>query len=117
MNNRIIKFRAWDDLTKRMVYDVMYVEQRDGYKASVVSQPMCCRITEYMQYTGLKDKNNKEIYEGDILKTDSGATKYVKYREDMAQFVCSFEKGASTNIQKSDEVIGNIYEHKDLIPK
>lgn len=68
-----------------------------------------------IQYTGLKDKNGNGIYEGDIMKTDSGANQYVTYRNDMAMFVCRFKIGASTNISSTWEVIGNIYENPELI--
>ena len=52
--NREIKFRAWNSAEGRMYYDVE--DLRPRYKVHL------------MQYTGLNDKNGKEIYEGDILK-------------------------------------------------
>ena len=75
------------------------------------------------QYTGLKDKtrtpehpNGKEIYKGDIVRTDeAGWVAKVKYRRDL--FICIDLKGGfSTHCNWEDfEIIGNIYENKELL--
>ena len=73
-----------------------------------------------MQSTGLKDKNGKEIFEGDILGTKDGLLNgIIEYREDLGMFVNSlirynnFER--LCNVASDREIIGNIYENKELL--
>lgn len=147
MNQREIKFRAWVYGMSKMV-DVMalnigssiYVSRFQVYGKTgddLLLQPMTEgeKVFELMQYTNLKDKNGKEIYEGDIIETiyekghctGSGKKGTIIYKrkgivewEDtywgMKGF-CIKEKEptiycCSINRQKSIEVIGNIYEDK-----
>lgn len=128
---RELKFRAWDNEEKRwllgyeyknlggfsMFGECMLFEEWSAILNRFILQQKDRTPSDLklMQYTGLKDKNGKEVYEGDILKTDSGLNQFVEYRNDMAMFVCRFKNGASTNISVQWEIIGNIYENPELI--
>jgi uncharacterized phage protein (TIGR01671 family) len=65
---REIKFRAWDG--RKMNYNPFISDGSDGGETSSVyiNVAIACNDEELMQYTGLKDKNGKEIYEGDIIR-------------------------------------------------
>ena len=74
------------------------------------------------QYTGLKDKNGKEIYEGDIVKHEDGAVMIVKWIDKCAGFVVTYRNLGDEIIDyitlvKCGEVIGNIYENPELEAK
>ena len=116
---REIKFRVWDNidyLTKPFTLDdVVMGKVQFTTKDSTV-----------MQYTGLKDKNGKEIYEGDIiyrktrLFSDSPwkEVRYViRFDEKEGAFLADGITGLRHYFEIRDpfEVIGNIYENPELI--
>ena len=132
---RELKFRAWHTNQKKMysceelVTDQMTL-LTDGRFINVngvdtqLSQIDNKGIMIPLQYTGLKDKNGKEVYEGDILQTErddnTHLSKFVvewnskeacfqKVREDNTVFLFD-NRGCSEKI-----VIGNIYENKEDI--
>lgn len=66
--NREIKFRAWDNHNKRMCQPYFEFRRNESNLTSIEHSPTGgYYMTEIMQYTGLKDKNGKEIYEGDVF--------------------------------------------------
>ena len=111
---REIKFRAWGkfgkDILPHMVYDwetsdlIEYVGfNGNGY-------------FDIMQYTGLKDKNGKEIYEGDILRDDRDEIRIVEWRVGEDDEVRNYIAGFWLFYEPDEyEVIGNIYENPELI--
>jgi hypothetical protein len=106
--NRELKFRVWSFLSKNFEYFDIYQGANLGI-AGGVSVPQ--------QYTGCFDKNNKEIYEGDLVKVTSPCSNenYVAtviYGE--AEFCFKVDCGDIKGCWSGDdvEVIGNIFESK-----
>ena len=70
---RELKFRAWDNIRKRMMTSSKFVEFRFNSKGKVdavnYSPAGGLQNLEVMQFTGLQDVNDVDIYEGDIVKT------------------------------------------------
>lgn len=102
---RPIKFRAWDRDNKVML------ENTFGIEGLSLENRECCNA---MQFTGLLDKNGKEIYEGDLIKhLDTGNVSEVCFEP---QGWWAIDNGASLFMyNKSCEVVGNIYENPDLL--
>jgi uncharacterized phage protein (TIGR01671 family) len=121
--NRIIKFRAWNQDLKRMGYsDDNYFKTRGWWGWILVgNEELGGEIV--MQFTGLTDKNGKEIYEGDVVKfrkhpekTKVGQVVWSKNKPELT--ILEAEIGGlyrSFNGTNSIEVIGNIYENPELL--
>jgi len=74
---REIKFRVWDKTNNKMLMPI----ENPAQAITVQILPNGDTDYEFMQYTGLKDKNDKEIYEGDIVK---GGAVYYFYKDQIA---------------------------------
>jgi uncharacterized phage protein (TIGR01671 family) len=104
--SRVIKFRLWDG-----------TEMKDVEMLSLTTFPR----GELLQFTGLTDKNGKEIYEGDIIRIYIGGIAHLgqmKWNTRYAQFAVlantSFDEPHYAT-QDKPEVIGNIYENPELL--
>jgi len=112
MNDRF-KFRSWHIPTKTMEYNGLWTGKNWDKKLSD------CNFI-LMQCTGLKDKNGKLIYEGDILKQPQLPHKVVCEWYKDGYWLNGFMNGAKRelrNIHNWYEVIGNIYENPELIER
>ena len=121
---REIKFRAWDKAC-----DVMLVPEdankwvMHGNGCSAIDGVWATDDLVLMQYTGLKDKNGVEIYEGDILSDQSFHNDFDLWRGTVTWnyggYSCISQEGEKTLTyyapETQCEVIGNIYENKELL--
>lgn len=112
---REIKFRAWDEKLTQMFYVDIYEYMSWNEISQDEAISYNARKNSLMQYTGLKDENGKEIYEGDIIKSTWNGRKYVvKWNE--AEGEWGFCSDCNTDTKyKGTNVIGNIYENPELI--
>ena len=121
---REIKFRAWDG-EKMSHSKVEYFDDMVGLRFEHFD--IDCEKPTLMQYTGFKDKNGKEIYEGDILSGDFyfGGTGwfdtvegYYKLENEVVEFEDgSFRAGGSylSYVGYDIKIVGNIYENPELL--
>lgn len=121
----IPKFRAWDDWRKRMsVVDRIYIDTKGVRLYDDFGEYWRnFRDAKLMQSTGLKDKNGKEIFEGDIVDY-KGRKAVVKWHDSYASFIYRFVDELKERVSEWHplflayyhfEVIGNIYENKELL--
>ncbi len=132
MSGRILKFRGWDESNKVMHNDVEFIrsgiegndwilfksDKRRLEDGEVLDNPYFSQQIKLMQYTGLKDKNGIEIYEGDILNGFGDSVKgVIRWSNEDAAFLLSSiflhsNSGAMLGAEYTAnfEVVGNIYE-------
>ena len=128
------KFRVWDETEKNMVYfDGVFYNKKPYTEGSSFPQydstPHYHKLSDLMQSTGLKDKNGKLIYEGDIAKfkdniTTNGSKTHIaviEHNETFNVFMYRVECMGLFTVNKVQnenfdvEVIGNIYENPELL--
>ena len=147
-----IKFRAWDDVNDRMVYDFYNFSKENQFKtkegcyscgisadknaitASLSLQKhddfafRHVKYIELMQYTGLKDKNGVEIYEGDIVAIENHPFQKTDVSDVGMEINGNYEVGWNADdltwcagslllarVKNYVRIVGNIHENSDLI--
>ena len=113
---REIKFRAWDKINNKMILDCGIYNHfyfGENYQKNIA----------WMQFTGLKDKNRKEIYEGDIVRVGDEKSelieeiKWVDSKNWNGKCAGVGFVNHATVYETKVEIIGNIYENAELISK
>lgn len=124
---REIKFRSWvtefSDDNQVMIDNFCFLNNEENHFMAedlTNDRPCVGEVHSVMQFTGLKDKNGKEIYDGDII-SGSGNNKRIKWSDNLACWV-----GVNIELETSwtylhqmptryIQVIGNIHENKELL--
>ena len=128
---REIKFRVWDKKNKKMVTIIAlyFFEGKSLEQISIDTdegerQLIDIKNVEIMQYTGHKDKNGKEVYEGDILyeiEDDDIYIYIVVWDEETASFGLKTPSGWEYDFyyfigdKQAFKLVGNIYENPELL--
>lgn len=115
---REIKFRAWDGsrFYSPILSDGKVFRDYRDFEDNIHCDD------QVMQFTGLKDKNNKEVYEGDICVNSNGRMAKVIFHEPSASFdfIALNDIGdnygyAPQMVKYKIAVIGNIYQNPELL--
>ena len=108
---RELKFRAWSKETNSFECFDLY----EGTECGLTNLQIWARNTEIEQYTGLKDENGREIYEGDIVKGGPYSGKPIVFEEGRYWLGEEPDDLLRLSMHFDIEVIGNIHENADLL--
>jgi len=107
---RTIKFRFWSIANKEMITSES-INKEHAYRYLINKNDEISYIIP-LQFTGLTDKNNKDIYEGDILENGWE----ISFKDGMfGVFNCNIHMSFNSYMSKHREVAGNIYENPELL--
>jgi uncharacterized phage protein (TIGR01671 family) len=128
---RPIKFRAWDRKEKEMIEPAFTIENIGLGDGSLIVDERAQRGNEldWMQLTGLLDKNGKEIYENDILRVPYGKRIEFSKKDKEEVFLVTWHEDRWWPVDyihydwdlrdsvpwDESEVIGNVYQHPELL--
>ncbi len=114
--NREIKFRAWNEVSEKMLN---WNEFLNTNMKNIFLLPRKSTGLILMQYTGLHDKNGKEIYENDIVYiAGEDENAIIEWDEETARFIIHYDGWIADfdNYYGYElEVIGNVYDNKNLL--
>jgi hypothetical protein len=133
----IPKFRAWLKKEQKMDNEIDHISWLEDELYCIgdgITYMVSAEDLVLMQSTGLKDKNGKEVFEGDVVSRNSGMPSVVEfgkwiYEEDFGYKIKNigfylnssydddefFQAMDYEDIRKNYEVIGNIYENPELL--
>lgn len=128
---RKIKFRAWDNVDKKLYYPIdLFNDMRTSWEEDKDGSLRCCfimdsyggrRWLQLQQSTGISDIKGTEIYEGDLVKHKTGVSEWIDLVawDRTGWFLVNFDLAESGSfplrIFDNLEICGNILENKDML--